>query len=642
MKGEWASIYFLPALIEQGILFLYHPKRKIISNFVMFIEQEKPIAPQFAVSHILPVRHIYELSMLKLKEFHVINICFLILILICTFGIICYSKPYYNSTPNWISEPLQYRSTGLGVSDINQDGWNDIIISNGNDMARQNLCVYYNNGDGSFPLIPSWLSDDLDYHGHLSVGDINGDKLPDVAVSVFLGQNGFDEPGCVKVYYNTGTELEPLPSFRSADSMYTFSCVLGDADGDGDLDLSVAGGQPFGDDFKSTNGRIYYNNNFVLDTLPRWKSEEIMCAMDVEFADMDNNGYLDLIFANNFGPNFIYLADNAGNISKTCSWASYDNDYGSNSIAIADFYHDNYLDLAISTNPAHGGSGRYKIYNFKSAPIGQSLPDWTSELSIFGSAIYAEDIDHNGYTDLITGCWHGNIQLFQSDDNGLPKNPAWHSETISVIEAFALADLDCYCNINVADTIIVSSDSISIFYLNRSNIEKIQSIYLNDQALLDGLEFCSVAGKNWISIKPIVKCGDVIIVDYFISYCRDLIITNWDDNIGNYVFYNQSSTGIVYDYPTRYELGISVFPNPFNQKCTFKIKMPVSSNIEIFIYDLNGRFIKKINSFCASNTEFNYLWDGKNSSGNYVTSGIYLYSVKFSDYFLSGKVLLIK
>ena len=104
----------------------------------------------------------------------------------------------FSPTPEWQSLAQGHYATGLGAADINGDGWKDIIVANGNDMSRQSLVVYYNNGDGTFPTSPSWNSADVDYHGHLSVGDINGDNLPDVAVSVFIGPAGFSEPGKAK------------------------------------------------------------------------------------------------------------------------------------------------------------------------------------------------------------------------------------------------------------------------------------------------------------------------------------------------------------------------------------------------------------------------------------------------------------
>ena len=96
----------------------------------------------------------------------------------------------YSSTPDWVSNNLHY-STGAALADLNQDGWLDLIIADGNDMAMGRVNVYYNNGEGAFPTTENWQSDDLAYNGHLDVADVNGDGWPDVAVSYLGTSNSF-------------------------------------------------------------------------------------------------------------------------------------------------------------------------------------------------------------------------------------------------------------------------------------------------------------------------------------------------------------------------------------------------------------------------------------------------------------------
>ena len=98
-----------------------------------------------------------------------------------------YSQVPFPQNPDWISSDVSSVSTGGAFADINQDGWLDFVVANGNDISIQKLVVYYNNGDGTFPTTPDWQSADIDYHGHLDVGDVNGDGWPDVAVSVYIG-----------------------------------------------------------------------------------------------------------------------------------------------------------------------------------------------------------------------------------------------------------------------------------------------------------------------------------------------------------------------------------------------------------------------------------------------------------------------
>ncbi len=84
----------------------------------------------------------------------------------------------YHTTPDWTSADHEV-STGGALVDLDLDGWLDLVVSNGNDMAQQHVAVYYNQGDGTFPSWPDWESDDFAYNGHLDVADVNGDGLND-------------------------------------------------------------------------------------------------------------------------------------------------------------------------------------------------------------------------------------------------------------------------------------------------------------------------------------------------------------------------------------------------------------------------------------------------------------------------------
>ena len=66
----------------------------------------------------------------------------------------------YNVVPDWISADTPY-STGAALVDLDRDGWPDLVISNGNDMRRERMAVYYNRGDGTYPTQPDWQSADL-------------------------------------------------------------------------------------------------------------------------------------------------------------------------------------------------------------------------------------------------------------------------------------------------------------------------------------------------------------------------------------------------------------------------------------------------------------------------------------------------
>ena len=547
----------------------------------------------------------------------------------------------FPSLPDWESLSQSQYATGLGIADINGDSWDDIIVANGNDMDRQRLFVYCNNGDGTFPQTPSWMSADVDYLGQLSVGDINQDGLIDVAVSSFLGPNRFEDPGYVKVYFNQGGHLESNPSFRSADSMYNFSCALGDADGDGDLDLAVACGEPYSG--IKDYGRIFYNQNGLLDSLPGWTSSIAMGALDVDFADMDDNGYLDLIFACHLTPNYIYLADSSGAIKSQPSWHSQDSSYYANSLTVAKVDNNDYPDLVVSDNYQLGGQGKFKAYLFDYPLSSSTSPAWFSNTGGYGSAVLAEDINGDNFPDLFAGRWWGNVEIYPGNGTSFGPDPDWQSTTSSVIEAIALRDLDQDGRVNVQESISINRDMIHVFYLNEQSVEKVNSVRKNSVILNAGKDYTTMPGVQWISTTLPLVTGDQIEVVYTISHDRDLVLTNWDTDIGNYIFYNTTNpTGITTAFNDLGSGKISIYPNPFNSRCKFRIQLQDRSEVQLEIFDVTGRSIRSIYNGEVNPGKLILSWDGMDSSNRVVGSGMYFYQLSINNKLSSGRLLLLK
>jgi hypothetical protein len=67
------------------------------------------------------------------------------------------AQQVYPTVPDWVSADTPV-STGGALVDLDRDGWLDLVVANGNDMAQQPLTVYYNQGDGTRPLTPDWQS----------------------------------------------------------------------------------------------------------------------------------------------------------------------------------------------------------------------------------------------------------------------------------------------------------------------------------------------------------------------------------------------------------------------------------------------------------------------------------------------------
>ena len=509
---------------------------------------------------------------------------FFLSLLLLALSFIGRSQSAYSEAPDWTTEPFGDVSTGLGLADINGDGYKDMVIANGNDINRQHLVVYYNDGEGNFNDMPDWESEDIDYHGHLSCGDIDSDGDIDVAVAVYIGEEGFDEPGELKVYYNTGSELESNPSFVS-DPFYTFSCTLGDADGDGDLDLATVAGEPYGDILDK--GKVYFNEDGTFSEENIWESDIEMGALDVAFGDFDLNGYQDLVFTCEGTPNTIYLADDEGNISTSPSWQSKDENNYVNSVEVGyeTAYGETIPYIVMTENNQLGGQGRVKRYDFPEFPA-DSLPSWTSVSFGYGSGIklgYSHLEDSFAKT-LFYGGWWLPVEARLATE-GAFEEPYYTSTTESVVEAIEMADLDKSMIEEQSFSYTNEKDyPLNAIQLFETNVENVTSV--TNAGNGDDIPFSYVYGESWISLHEKLQPGSTIEITFTSSHTPDMVVSNWDD-VGNFVFYNTySATGISGQQESD---PFNVYPNPVENIVT--IEFDTEGDHQVKLTNPEGRIL---------------------------------------------------
>ncbi|MCW8804444.1 MAG: T9SS type A sorting domain-containing protein [Ignavibacteriaceae bacterium] len=551
-----------------------------------------------------------------------------------------YSQVPFNQNPDWISTDVSSVSTGGAFADINQDGWLDFVVANGNDISRQKVVVYYNTGTGNYPTIPDWQSADIDYHGHLDVGDINADGYPDVAVSVYIGPTGFNSPGKVKLYLNNSGTLSSNPDWTSGDQVYTFSCAFGDADGDGDLDLAVAGGESYNNNAEQP--RIYYNIGGMLESLPSWKATASQYSYDVNWADFDNDGDLDVVFAGESYPNRIF--ENFGDsISVTPTWQSADASQYANSLFVGDVNNDGFFDLAISDNSQLGGSGKFKIY-LNNNGILNTTPFWTSSFSGYGSGINLADIDNDLDLDLLTGGWWQPVRIYLNNSGAFNSNPEYTSTSSSVVEVIVCSDVDKDAVQNVQE-VFVSDGQKKLFYLPRTPLQEIKRVIVDLDTLLFN-QYCYDLENGWVMLAAQPDSGISVTVEAAVSWDIDMGITNWDQNKGNYLFLSTSDPVFVNSENNILEGFVLYqnYPNPFNPSTIIKFNIPVTlsevegSLVTLKIFDVLGNKIATLVNEERPAGTYEVEFSAK---GGYA-SGVYFYQLKAGSFIQTRKMVLMK
>ena len=84
------------------------------------------------------------------------------------------------------------------------------------------------------------------------------------------------------------------------------------------------------------------------------------------------------------------------------------------------------------------------------------------------------------------------------------------------------------------------------------------------------------------------------------------------------------------------------YANPFNPVTTISFQLPVDSRVSLRVFDLLGREVKTLVEEHAEAGIRTAAWDGTNSSGNKVGSGVYLYRLTTPSFTSTRKMVLLK
>ncbi|MBN2104311.1 VCBS repeat-containing protein [bacterium] len=164
--------------------------------------------------------------------------------------------------------------------------------------SDENNQLYRNNGDGSFSKITEGsLVNDVGNSWSASWGDYNGDRYPDL----FVANN--DQPNALYKNLKDGTFQKIQTGPVVTDSDHSRSSAWADVDNDGDLDLFVSNRH---DDSKLYLNRGLGNFDRYVIGSGNWRG--------ASFGDMDLDGDMDLFVCEDGGSNHLY-ANTGGNVN---------------------------------------------------------------------------------------------------------------------------------------------------------------------------------------------------------------------------------------------------------------------------------------------------------------------------------------
>ena len=83
------------------------------------------------------------------------------------------------------------------------------------------------------------------------------------------------------------------------------------------------------------------------------------------------------------------------------------------------------------------------------------------------------------------------------------------------------------------------------------------------------------------------------------------------------------------------------YPNPFNPSTQVEISLPMDSDISFKVYSLTGVEIYSYTQNAVSMGKYMIKWNGKDSYGRSLPSGVYIYEFKAGDQFHQTKKMTL-
>jgi hypothetical protein len=205
---------------------------------------------------------------------------------------------YFGSSKGFKNENRQSIQTigawGANAADLNMDGWIDLVISNFQEHYSYEVpsFIYWNSPQGFQQTMRTPLYE----HGAQgnTIADLNGDGFLDVLINSMMGNSRGDYDPSYLYYgqsdggFNANDRIE-LPGREAYEQAFA------DLDDDGDVDILLANR---GEITRLANEVwIYWNEDNKFDS---WNMSGLssQSALGVQIADLDKNGYLDIIISN--------------------------------------------------------------------------------------------------------------------------------------------------------------------------------------------------------------------------------------------------------------------------------------------------------------------------------------------------------
>ncbi|MCG8328232.1 MAG: T9SS type A sorting domain-containing protein [Chitinophagales bacterium] len=279
------------------------------------------------------------------------------------------------------------RNYGVDYHDIDNDNDFDILIS-----GESGIKLYENDGSGNFTENNTWLAgiSGTNYSTRVKFVDINGDGDKDIFVpraqNLTIGQSNKILIWSGNAYIDVSTSLLPANANPSLDVDFA------DLNGDNWMDFVVAN--------HSGGSNLYLSNESGLYTISN-AFTALSSSTTLKFAQLDDDNLIDVIQVNeNVAENAVIYKNNGSTPFYTNATIVNNSEEASYDVVSHDFNDDGFNDLLIA---GFSESNRIFINDGNMAFLDSTsfyLPDTSLGIGSFTKAIKLSDVNQDGIIDI--------------------------------------------------------------------------------------------------------------------------------------------------------------------------------------------------------------------------------------------------
>jgi hypothetical protein len=427
---------------------------------------------------------------------------------------------------------IEVNGSGLCWFDYNNDGLLDLYVVNGGTMddlqatknggrsAHHNY-LYRNNGDGTFTDVTEQAGvGGFRWGAGCAAADYNNDGFEDLFVTnigeCFLFRNNGD---------GTFTDVAKAAGVAGGFNWHT-GATFGDYDGDGYLDLYVAGYLELPQMFdpqkqcpwqgmqvfcgpgglKGAPDRLYHNNGdgtFSDVTVQAGvEDRDLLYGFTATFEDFDNDGRPDLFVANDRGRNYLY--HNLGNGKFEEAGETWGVAYpvegraqANMGVAIGDYDHNGTMDVFVTTF----SQDHFTLYHNTGKRLFFDVSSETGLASVthsfLGWGTFFADLDNDGWLDLFTANGH----VYPEAERAKGVMEKYTQRPLLFRQAAPGVFTEVALQSGLAGLPLYSSRGAA--YADYDNDGDIDIVYTNLDAPPTLLENVTTSSHHWVAIKTV-------------------------------------------------------------------------------------------------------------------------------------------